>query len=237
MSTHFYAELEFKQPQRNKPVIACNMVTSLDGKVTAGGTQPASLGSSFDLRTMGVIRSHFDAVLAGGNTIRLHPYYLGVPSSLEGTRKQKGLAFQPLTVLLTRSGNLDPQSKLFTNPPRPPVIITSREGARNLASSIQEQSSLETLEDATPQAIVTLLQEKYDVGRLLVEGGPSVNFQFMQAKLLDELFLTLHPSLIGNRSDLSLSAGDDVLQAAANIHLLSVNRQGDELFLRYRITW
>ncbi len=236
MHTHFYDQLEFPHTGE-RPLIACNMVTSLDGKVTAGGTQPASLGSSFDLKTMGVIRSHFDAVLAGGNTIRLHPYYLGVPSALAGGRIKKGLEFQPLTVLLTKSGNLDPHSKLFTAPPRPPIIITSQKGAGNLSISIQEQSNIEVVDNSDPQGIVTLLQEKYQVKRLLVEGGPSVNFQFMQARLLDELFLTLHPSLIGNRADLSLSAGDHVLGTAANIHLLSVNRQGDELFLRYRITW
>lgn len=236
MHHHFYQELTFPYPA-HRPFIACNMVTSLDGKVTADGTQPSSLGSSFDLKTMGVIRSHFDAVLAGGNTIRLHPYYLGVPVELEGSRQGRGLARQPLTVLLTQSGNLDPFSSLFTKAPRPPIIITSATGAQNLTSSIQGQSKIEIMENPDPQSITTLLQTKYAVKRLLVEGGPSVNYQFMQAKLMDDLFLTLHPSLIGKRTDLSLSAGDHVLEKAHDIQLISVNREGNELFLHYRITW
>lgn len=237
MDTHFYDGLTFEQPTKKRPLIACNMVTSLDGKVTAGGTQPTSLGSSFDFKTMGIIRSHFDAVLAGGNTIRLHPYYLGVPAELEKTRQKRGLAAQPLTVLLTRSGNLDPYSPVFVKAPRPPIIVTSSDGARNLPVTIQEQSSIEVIDGGDPQAIITLLEKKYAVKHFLLEGGPSVNFQFMQARLLDELFLTLHPSLIGNRTDLSLSAGDHVLERAESIRLLSVNQQGDELFVRYRITW
>lgn len=236
MNDHFYDELEFNQPQE-QPFIACNMVTSLDGKVTENGTQPQSLGSSFDLKTMGVIRSHFDAVLAGGNTIRLHPYYLGVPTELEKARKQRGLADQPLTVLLTRSGKLEAHSPVFAKAPRPPIIITSTQGAQDLPASIRDRSNVEVLDNANPEAIATLLQEKYQVQRLLVEGGPSVNYQFMQAKLLNELFLTLHPSLIGKRTDLSLSAGNDVLDKANSINLISVNRQDDELFLRYQITW
>lgn len=233
---HFYQELTFLHPT-HRPFIACNMVTSLDGKVTADGTQPSSLGSSFDLKTMGIIRSHFDAILTGGNTIRLHPYYLGVPAKLEGVRQRKGLEAQPLTVLLSRSGNLDPANRLFAQAPRPPVILTSAAGAQNLAATIQNQSSVEIMADTNPKAVATLLQEKYGVKRLLVEGGPSVNYQFMQTKLLDELFLTLHPSLIGKRTDLGLSAGDHVLDKANSIKLISANRQDDELFLRYRITW
>jgi len=234
---HFYQKLDFPELAQ-RPFIACNMVTSLDGKVTADGNQPASLGSSFDLGTMGVVRSHFDAVLAGGNTIRLHPYYLGVPTRFEEARKKKGLASQPLTVLLTRSGNLDPKSPLFTRaPPRPPIIITSSAGAQRLPSAIQQQSSVEIMENPNPQAIAELLQETYQVRRLLVEGGPSVNYQFMEAKILDELFLTLHPSLIGKRTDLGLSTGDHVLDQAEQIRLVSVNQHGDELFLRYQITW
>ena len=236
MDKHFYQALAFEKPPE-RPLVACNMVTSLDGKVTADGTQPKSLGSAFDLGTMGIIRSHFDAVLAGGNTIRLHPYYLGVPARLERGRQEKGLASQPLTVLLTRSGDLDPTSSLFTKAPRPPVIITSAQGAENLPVAIIEQAQIEVMENAIPQAILQLLQDKYQVQRLLVEGGPSVNYQFMQAKLLDELFLTLHPSLIGKRTDLGLSAGDQVLELPETIKLLSVNQHDDELFLRYRITW
>lgn len=236
MKDHFYRELEFQMPD-HRPFVACNMVTSLDGKVTADGNQPASLGSAFDRRTMGVIRSHFDAVLAGGNTARLHPYYLGVPLELEEMRKGKGLAHQPLTVLLTRSGNLDPLTPLFAKAPRRPVIITSARGADGLHSAIKEQSEVEILDEAKPHTILTLLQEKYQVRRLLLEGGPSVNYQFMQAKCLDELFLTLHPSLIGKRTDLGLAAGDCVLDKAERIRLVSCNQQGDELYLRYRISW
>ncbi len=236
MHDHFYSELEFPVPAV-RPLIACNMVSSLDGKVTADGNQPASLGSSFDRRTMGVIRSHFDAVLAGGNTVRLHPYYLGVPRGLEEFRKGKGLAHQPLTVLLTKSGNLDPLTPLFEQAPRPPVIITSASGAGSLPPEIKRQARVEILAEASPEAILSLLQEKYQVQRLLLEGGPSVNYQFMQAKCLDELFLTLHPGLIGKRTDLGLAAGDEVLDKAARISLVSVHQQGDELYLRYRIAW
>lgn len=237
MRDHFYAQLEFPVPEK-RPFIACNMVMSLDGKVTAGGTlKPGSIGSSFDLKTMQVIRSHFDAVLSGGNTVRQHPFYLGVPRELESIREERGLAPQPLSIVLTGSGQLDPRTPLFQNPPRTPVIVTSPEGAANLPPSIRTCAVVEILKEPSPWQIAQLLLEKYRVQRLLLEGGPSTNFQFMQAKLLDELFLTLAPRLIGLRSDLTPAMGDSLLPEPQEAELLSANRHGQELFLRYRFTW
>ena len=141
MKSHPYSTLQFPAVP-NHPFIAINMVSSLDGKITSGGTlQPGSLGSTFDRKTMNVIRSHFDAVICGGNTIRQHPYYLGVPKEYEVDRKRSGLQSQPLTVILTNSGQLDfhaPLSKSTLSP----LIITSEKGSEALPSKAHQLSNM-----------------------------------------------------------------------------------------------
>lgn len=238
MPAHFYENLELIS-FGERPFIACNMVTSLDGKVTSGGSlKPGSLGSPFDRMTMNVIRSHFDAILMGGNTTRAHPFYLGVPRDLEESRTKKGLASQPLTVLLTKSGKLDPSSPLFANPPRPPVIITTATGANALSPDVLSQSIVEILaETYGPQEICQVLLKKHQVKRLLLEGGPSINYQFLQAELLDEFFITLAPRLVGANDDLSMVMGQEVLRRPEKLNLVSTLQHGDELFLRYKLTW
>lgn len=238
MHKHFYTQLELSPPQ-NRPFVAINMVSSLDGKVTSGGRlEPDSLGSAFDRQTMNMIRSHFDAVLAGGNTARQHPFYLGVPKDLEVEREKRGLEPQPLAVLLTRSGQLDPYSPLFTDPPRPPLIITTAQGAKDLPAEIEAVATIEIIsEQQGPKAICQLLWENHQINRLLVEGGPNVNYQFCQARHVDQIFLTLAPRLIGAKNDLTMVMGPRVLPQPAQISLLSVEQQGEELFLRYGITW
>lgn len=239
MNPHFYEELNFPQFPGYRPFIALNMVSSLDGKITVGGQlKPGSLGSTFDRQTMNVLRSHFDGILAGGNTIRQHPYYLGVPKELELQRVKKGLARQPLTILMTKTGNLDPTSPLFSAPPKLPLILTTFEGERNLPFLIKERSSVEVLDSTTNlQETLALLTQKYGIKKLLLEGGPSVNFQFLQAKLVDEIFITLAPKLIGNRSDLTMVMGEAVLPEPRHITLLSSFQKGQELYLRYGLDW
>lgn len=239
MTKHFYEEISLPKPKKGRPFVAINMVMSLDGKVTAGGKlEPGSLGGSFDRQTMNVIRSHFDAVLSGGNTVRQHPYYLGVPTELEKERTKKGLVSQPLSVVLTGSGELKSGTPLFTNPPRPPIILTTANGANNLSQAIKDIANVEILPaDGGPKAICELLAKKYDVNRLLLEGGPSVNYEFYQNQLIDQVFLTLAPRFVGSKHDLSIMVGDRVLPKPARTNLLSTHQHTSELYLRYEIHW
>lgn len=239
MLNHFYSSLRLPSPPVGRPFIAINMISSLDGKVTVQGElKPGSLGGSFDRQTMNVIRNRFDAVLSGGNTLRSHPFYLGVPQEYEKDRVSRGLNPQPYTVCLTGSGRLDPDGPLFQNPPLPPIVLTSSSGAENLDPAIKQVSQVEVLpEGAGMLEISQLLLDKYNVHYLLVEGGPSVNYQFLQAGIVDQLFLTLAPRLVGARNEHSLAMGDEVLPQPNEISLLSAHPHENELYLRYQLVW
>lgn len=237
LKEHPYKKISLPK-RKGRPFVALNMVSSLDGKITLGGTQTPDLGSTFDRKTMNVIRSHFAAVLTGGNTARQHPYYLGVPFAYERSREERGLNSQPLTVILTGSGKLDPASPLFRNPPRAPVIITSKEGVKRLADEIKAVARLEITENVVNlRWLVNLLFEKYDVQSLLVEGGAGVNYQFLRDKLVDQFFFTLTPYLVGSRFELTMVMGDEPLSCQPLITLLSHFTHENELFLRYKLTW
>ena len=185
---------------------------------------------------MNVLRGHFDAVLTGGSTARQHPYYLGVPSHCEKLRKKRGLRAQPLSIILTRRGNLDPAAPLFTDPPRPPLIITSKQGARSLSPKIKGAANIETSAGGV-QDFLKLLFTKYGVNTLLVEGGARTNYEFLQAGLVDQLFLTLAPRLVGSAFDLTMAMGERVLENKPRIILLSHFTRQNELFLRYKLNW
>ncbi len=239
MKRHPYSNLQFPAVH-SYPFVAINMVSSIDGKVTSSGTlKPGSLGSIFDRHTMNVIRSHFDAVICGGNTIRQHPYYLGVPKEYEIEREGKGLPSQPLTVILTNSGHLDFDTPLFHNPPYPPIILTSEKGAAALPKKVEQLSEIEICgsNKVILEKALETLYTKYSIRHLLLEGGPSVNYLFLQKKAVNEIFLTLAPRLVGLKSDLTMVMGNRVLFPEPSISLVSYFEYNNELFLRYRLTY
>jgi riboflavin biosynthesis pyrimidine reductase len=81
-----------------------------------------------------------------------------------------------------------------------------------------------------------ILQYEYSVEVLLVEGGPSLNHSLVSKNLVDELFLTLAPKLLGGTRSgiLTLLEGPGFSPSKSlKADLVSVYFSDDELYLRY----
>jgi riboflavin biosynthesis pyrimidine reductase len=72
---------------------------------------------------------------------------------------------------------------------------------------------------------------------ILCEGGPTLFAAFVAAGLVDELFLTLSPTLIGRPTgERRLSLLEQLAPASGTTGtLLSLRRNDSHLFLRYRL--
>ena len=88
-------------------------------------------------------------------------------------------------------------------------------------------------------AMLRLLADDYGVRMALNEGGPLVLASFLAAGVVDELFLTLAPQLVGRTIATprrSLVEGVAFSPAdAPNAQIFSVKQAGNHLFLRYAI--
>lgn len=73
------------------------------------------------------------------------------------------------------------------------------------------------------------------VRSLLVEGGPSVNRQFLEQGLVDEVFITFTPTISMQERVRGLAGFAKANGAPVNLSIVSEHRWGDELFVRYRI--
>jgi len=73
---------------------------------------------------------------------------------------------------------------------------------------------------------------------LLTEGGPHVMGRLIEARVLDEAFMTISPVLAGRDQEprLGMVEGVELLpKAGVWTRLLSARRHGDFLFLRYSL--
>jgi riboflavin biosynthesis pyrimidine reductase len=72
---------------------------------------------------------------------------------------------------------------------------------------------------------------------VLCEGGPHLFGDLLAARLIDELFLTLAPQIIGRDDAVRRLAFVEGISFGAPgrwASLVAVHRAGDDLFLRYR---
>jgi 5-amino-6-(5-phosphoribosylamino)uracil reductase len=87
------------------------------------------------------------------------------------------------------------------------------------------------------EALLAWLAER-GVRTLLCEGGGEIVARLCAARALDEIYLTLVPRLLGGRAAPTMVGGPGLpIDGVPDPTLTSLERVGDELFLRYEIDW
>jgi riboflavin biosynthesis pyrimidine reductase len=81
------------------------------------------------------------------------------------------------------------------------------------------------------------LHDRWNVKRLLCEGGGEVNAGLFREKLVDEVYMTLAPLIFGGRGAPTVVDGEGIadVDEATRLRLRSCQRVGNELFLIYRV--
>lgn len=235
----------------DRPYVIGNFVTTLDGVVSLGipgqaGGGPISGFSGHDRMVMGLLRAVADAVVVGAGTVRSVPGHLWTPGHVypalaEEYRELRagiGKSGEPLTVVVTEQGGLDPGLTLFSGG-APVLVVTAGHGARRLRE-LGVPATVTTAEQEgriTAHAVLDAIAEVTRPQVILVEGGPQLMGDFFREGCLDELFLTLSPQVAGRDAGSERPALVEGAVFAPERPLWgtlsSAKRAGSHLFLRY----
>lgn len=228
-----YTNLDLsRRAPADRPYIVCNFVGSADGKATADG-RTAGLGSEADRRVFHLLRTQVDALLAGTETMRIERYGLPVRTDeLSRIRVAEGRAPQPLSVVISRSGKVPFDIPLFANDRARVAVYAPRNTqvpSQTRAAAVVHHE-LPVGDDALPRVMQSLRRD-HDVLSLLCEGGPALFSSLLRHRLVDELFLTVSPSLVGG-GELGITSGPPLPQRQAMELVWALEHEGS-LFLRY----
>jgi riboflavin biosynthesis pyrimidine reductase len=215
-----------------RPGVRLNMIASVDGATSVDGLSGA-LGGPPDHRVFFAMRAVTDVVLVAAGTVRAEGYGPAeLPPETRDARQRRGQTAVPAIAVVSRTCNLDWQSPFFTGAVVRPLIVT-------VADAPPEQRAR-----ATEVADVVIAGEKdVDLRRaldaiadrgarsVLAEGGPSLNAQLAGAGLLDELCLTMSPSVVGGNAKRIVTG--PALDPRSPLDLRSVCEEDGYLFLRY----
>jgi riboflavin biosynthesis pyrimidine reductase len=203
-----------------RPYTLFNFVSTLDGRAALdGSTRP--LGGPADLEMLLALRAVADAVLIGPGTVRAEGY-----ARLVSPERRPS---SPPAVLISRRFDIPWEAGLFAAADQPVLIYASLDAGA--APEVEAPVEIVRLSECTPAAALADLRGR-GVRTLLSEGGPTLFHGFLEAGLVDELFLTLTPLLTGDEAETSILRGAR-LADLSRFALRWVLRAGDELFLRY----
>ncbi|MGW2257029.1 pyrimidine reductase family protein [Streptomyces sp. NPDC004749] len=215
--------------------LRANMVASLDGAAHhEGRSEP--LSSAADMRIFGMLRGLADAIVVGAETVRREGYRPArAREALAARRKAAGQGPAPVIAVVTASLDLDFSLPLFTAPLVPTIVLT---GAAALPERVRaaEKAGAEVIvagdgPGVEPGRAVRALADRGLV-RLLTEGGPRLLGQFVAAGVLDELCLTMSPTLTSGYAQ--RIAGGPALAVPERFALAALLEEDGFLFTRYR---
>lgn len=208
--------------------------------------------SSDDHWLMGLLRASADAVLVGANTLRADPRHTWTARALRGAdanrlelwRKHLGAPIHPLQCFVTASGSVDSSAEVFARPDMRAVVFTTSSGASRLDLRAPTRVVVVSAQDGAVDLpeVLCILRDDFGVNRLLCEGGPVLFGQMLECGLVDEMFHTVSPVLVGagpagaKRLSLTQDAAWSP-DTAPSFRLISARvglRDPSHLFLRYR---
>lgn len=217
------------------------MAMTADGKIATANRALGSFSSRRDHDHLLELRATADAVMSGARTVDQQPINMGPgPAKYRRLRAKHGLAEYNLRVIVTGSGSVMPRAEVFRHHFSPIIVLTTgRIGARRLQtlSRLVDEVKVCGEREIDFRQALAWLRRKWNVRRLLCEGGGELNDALFRARLVDELHVTVCPRIFGGRNAPTLADGSGFakLSNSTPLALKSQRRLGDELFLVYRV--
>jgi riboflavin biosynthesis pyrimidine reductase len=188
------------------------------------------------------LRVTADIVLSGATTLRASGTSprLGDPE-LVAVRTARGKSAAPIAAMMTDSANVPLDALFFTGEDFRAVVYAGTDAPQDRIDAIRATGREAFRLPAADDIDWMLHHMRTELGAryVLLEGGPTLNGQLLDAGFIDEYFLTLGPRIVGGNGTLTPFRADRnaTLAAVTQLDLISAvpNPATSELYLRYRV--
>jgi riboflavin biosynthesis pyrimidine reductase len=144
-------------------------------------------------------------------------------------RQANGLTPHPVFVIVSGSLDLDAGSRIFTEAPVRPIVVTTAGHDVSRFTEVADVVQAGSGDHVDADAAVAALRAR-GLDRILCEGGPHLFGSLLAADAVDELCVTVEPTLEAGDAR-RIATGE--LPGPRGLELAHVLRSGSTLLLRY----
>ena len=227
------AYLQARRPVPDeRPWVVVSMVSSLDGATAVDG-RSGPLGGAPDREVFGAVRALADVILVAAGTLRTEAYGpVRLDDAARRARADAGRPDRPARLaVVSRSLDLAPASDRFGEHDQPPIVLTTTDADPTRAQRLSAVADVRCLGAGAVDLGVALRGLRADGAEVVVcEGGPSLNGAMVRAGLVDEICLSLAPTLVSGTSPRMVAGGPET---QVDLELVSLLAERDVLFGRW----
>ncbi len=214
-------EIFLKNFTQKKVFIAAKVATSLDGQIALKSGESKWITSANSRNYVHELRSYYDAILVGANTIVQDDPSLNIRHA-EIIKENKVIVLDPENVIFKSD------SKFLKLHNKENIIFAVK---KTNDDNPFHQIEFSDLENLTAQLFAL------GVKSIFIEGGARTYSSFFQAGLIDRLYLFMAPSIIGAHSGLSWTSHlqTESLNKKINFTDLKVRSLAPDIFLTAKL--
>jgi 2,5-diamino-6-(ribosylamino)-4(3H)-pyrimidinone 5'-phosphate reductase len=188
----------------NRPHVLMMSEITADGKLTLKKGASSKILMKYMAHETELLlhntRAEYDAIMVGANTIRIDNSFLTV-------RYVKGKS--PLRVIPCSMADIPLDSNVL-GPDAPTAIAVCEAAPVERIEAIKQKGASVIIAGKTHvdlPLLMKILKEKFGVNKLMIEGGPTLNWHMLHDQLVDEIRLIHLPFIVGGSDTPSLVGG------------------------------
>ena len=190
--------------------VRANFVSTLDGSATGDDGRSSSINTGADRDVFGLLRALTDVILVGAGTVRIEGYRRATVRA-PWLELREGRPAHPTMAIVSRSGDIPPRLSQAREDSGEILLITCRRaGAETIDLARRTLGEGQVIVEGGASVDLAAAMDALAVRglrRILCEGGPHLMRDLTAAGRLDELCLTLAPTLVaGDRTRITAGA-------------------------------
>jgi len=205
-----------------KPYVVVNCASSIDGKIALPGKKPLKISNEEDVARVHKLRNECDAILVGIETI------LADNPKLTVKAKYVDKVRQPIRIVLDSELRIPEDAEVMKPNAKTIIVTTCKEFKKGHVEVIKCGNDKVDLK--------RLMEILYDRGikKLLVEGGSTVIWEFLENKLVDEMMVFYSPIIIGNNAP-TIAGGEGAKseEELIKMEIKSIERIGNGCLVKF----
>ena len=207
-----------------KPYTILNCASSADGKIALPNKRKIELSNTEDFKRVHDLRSKCDAIIVGINTVIEDNPNLTVNGKYSS-------GSNPIRVILDTNYRTPKNSNILNDESETIIVIGNKTADRKLPNvKILRCGNKEV----NLEKLLNNLKE-LNVKNILVEGGETVLWSFLEKKLFNELNIFVSSVIIGGKNTPSIAGGKGFLDKRniLNLELKKFKQMGNGILLTY----